>query len=104
MTERTADVTATLINIVCCPIGHMPIVNKSIAGGSAVITLKTSVDVVARLNSEVNAWLADAKVKARLADLGGSPAPGTPAEFGRQIVAETEKWAQVVKFSGAKAE
>jgi len=64
----------------------------------------TPVDVVARLNSEVNAWLADAKVKARLADLGGSPAPGTPAEFGRQIIAETEKWAQVVKFSGAKVD
>ena len=64
----------------------------------------TPADVVGKLNGEVNAWLADAKIKARLADLGGSPAPGTPAEFGRQIVAETEKWAQVVKFSGAKAD
>jgi len=64
----------------------------------------TPADVVGKLNGEVNAWLADAKVKARLADLGGSPAPGTAAEFGRQIVAETEKWAQVVKFSGAKAD
>jgi tripartite-type tricarboxylate transporter receptor subunit TctC len=54
--------------------------------------------------ADVVGKLADAKIKARLADLGGSPAPGTPAEFGRQIIAETEKWAQVVKFSGAKVD
>ena len=52
----------------------------------------------------MRAWLADAKTKARLADLGGVPTPSTPAEFGRQIAAETDKWAKVVQFSGAKAD
>ena len=64
----------------------------------------TPADIIDKLNSEVTAWLADPKAKARLADLGGMPAPSTPAEFGRQIAAETEKWAKVVQFSGAKAD
>ena len=59
---------------------------------------------IARLNAEINAALADPKMKARLEDLGGILMPGTPAEFGAFIRAETEKWAKVVDFSGAKAE
>ena len=55
----------------------------------------TPADIVAKLNGEVNAWLAD---------LGGVAAASTPGEFGRQIAAETEKWAQVIKFSGAKVD
>ena len=46
--------------------------------------------------------LADPKMKARLADLGGTVLPGSPADFGKLIADETEKWAKVVKFSGAK--
>jgi tripartite-type tricarboxylate transporter receptor subunit TctC len=49
-----------------------------------------------------NAALADAEMKARLAELGSVPMPMTPAEFGKLIADETEKWAKVVKFSGAK--
>ena len=64
----------------------------------------TPADIVGKLNGEVNAWLADPAAKARLADLGGMAAASTPAEFGRQIAAETEKWAQVIKFSGAKVD
>ncbi len=64
----------------------------------------TPADIVAKLNGEVNAWLADPAAKARLADLGGMAAASTPGEFGRQIAAETEKWAQVIKFSGAKVD
>ena len=64
----------------------------------------TPTDVIAILNKAVNAALAELAMKAKLAELGGAPFPGTPAEFGALIVAETEKWAKVVKFSGAKVD
>ena len=62
----------------------------------------TPPDIVEKLNKEINAGLADPKIKARLADLGGTRLPGSPADFGKLIADETEKWAKVVKFSGAK--
>jgi tripartite-type tricarboxylate transporter receptor subunit TctC len=61
-------------------------------------------DIVDKLNREFNAGLADPKIKARLADLGGEPMPMTPPDFGKFIVDETEKWAKVVKFAGLKPE
>jgi tripartite-type tricarboxylate transporter receptor subunit TctC len=64
----------------------------------------TPAEIIEALNREINAGLADAGMKARLADLGGTPLPGSPAEFGELIHAETEKWAKVVKFSGARAD
>jgi len=64
----------------------------------------TPADVIATLNKAVNAALAEPVMKAKLAELGGAPFPGTPAEFGALIVAETDKWAKVVKFSGAKVD
>ncbi|HEY6254999.1 MAG TPA: tripartite tricarboxylate transporter substrate binding protein [Xanthobacteraceae bacterium] len=64
----------------------------------------TPPEVVETLNRAVNAALADARLKARFADLGGAPMPTTPAEFGNLVARETEKWAKVVKFSGAKPE
>jgi tripartite-type tricarboxylate transporter receptor subunit TctC len=57
---------------------------------------------VERLNKEINAALADPKMKSRLADFGGTALPGSPADFGKLIADETEKWAKVVKFSGAR--
>jgi tripartite-type tricarboxylate transporter receptor subunit TctC len=62
----------------------------------------TPPEIVDTLNAAVNAGLADPKLKTRLADLGGSMLVGTPADFGKIIAEETEKWAKVVKFSGAR--
>src|SRR5712692_10505542 len=62
----------------------------------------TPSEIIAKLNIEINSALADPKMKARLADLGGTILPGSPADFGKLIAEETEKWAKVVKFSGAK--
>jgi tripartite-type tricarboxylate transporter receptor subunit TctC len=64
----------------------------------------TPAEIVNKLNSEINAVLVDPKLKARLADLGGSVIAGSPADFGKFIVAETEKWAKVIKSAGIKAE
>jgi tripartite-type tricarboxylate transporter receptor subunit TctC len=62
----------------------------------------TPAEIVGKLNKEVNAALADPKMRARLADLGGTPLPGSPAQFGKLIVDETEKWGKVIKFAGIK--
>jgi len=62
----------------------------------------TPPDIIARLNTELNAALADAKMKTRIADLGGEPMPMSPAEFGKLIDNETEKWGKVIKFAGIK--
>jgi tripartite-type tricarboxylate transporter receptor subunit TctC len=64
----------------------------------------TPAEIVARLNREVNEVLAEPKTKVRLAELGGDPIAGSPADFWTLHVSETEKWAKVVKFSGAKVE
>ena len=66
------------------------------------VPTNTPVEIVEKLNKEINAALADPKMKARLADIGGTVLPGSPADFGKLIADETEKWAKVVKFSGAK--
>jgi tripartite-type tricarboxylate transporter receptor subunit TctC len=62
----------------------------------------TPADIIDKLNKEVNVALADPKMRARLADLGGTPLPGSPAQFGKLIVDETEKWGKVIKFAGIK--
>jgi tripartite-type tricarboxylate transporter receptor subunit TctC len=60
--------------------------------------------VIEKLNKEINAVLADPKVKARLAELGSEPLTGSPAEVGRMLAAETEKWAKVIKAANIKVE
>jgi tripartite-type tricarboxylate transporter receptor subunit TctC len=60
--------------------------------------------IVAMLNREINAGLADPRVRARLSDLGSEPAPMSSADFQQLMSLETSKWAKVVKFSGAKAD
>ena len=65
---------------------------------------KREADVVERLHQEINAALADPSIKARMADLGSEPIPGSIADFSKLIADETEKWAKVVKFAGIKAD
>lgn len=65
---------------------------------------KTPPEIIAKLNADVNAVLADPAVKAKLIDLGGEPLIGTPEAFGKMIVTETEKWEKVVKAAGLKVE
>jgi tripartite-type tricarboxylate transporter receptor subunit TctC len=64
----------------------------------------TPTAVIEALNREVNAGLADPNIQARIADLGGAVVATTPAEFGKLLADEVEKWGKVVKFSGAKPE
>jgi tripartite-type tricarboxylate transporter receptor subunit TctC len=61
-------------------------------------------EIIVKLNTELNSALADPKTKTRLADLGGVPMPMSPAEFGKLITSETEKWGKVIKFAGIKAQ
>jgi tripartite-type tricarboxylate transporter receptor subunit TctC len=61
----------------------------------------TPPEIIAKLNKAVNDALADPKMKAKLADLGGIPMPGSPADFGKVMADETAKWEKVVKFAGA---
>ena len=64
----------------------------------------TPAEIIDKLNREINAALADPKMKARLADLGGTGLPGSPADFGKLIADETEKWGKVIRAAGIKAE
>jgi tripartite-type tricarboxylate transporter receptor subunit TctC len=64
----------------------------------------TPAAIIDMLNKELNAGLADPKIKARIEELGGTVVGGTPAEFGKIISDATEKWAKVIKFAGIKAE
>jgi tripartite-type tricarboxylate transporter receptor subunit TctC len=64
----------------------------------------TPAGIVARLNREIDAAIADPGMKARFAAIGGEPLPGSPAEFGRLIAEETDKWAKVVRVAGIKPE
>jgi len=64
----------------------------------------TPAEIIDKLNKEISAGLADPTMKARLADLGGTVLAGSPADFGKLIADETEKWAKVIKFAGIKAD
>ena len=67
------------------------------------VPAKTPIEIVDKLNKEINATIADPKIRARVVDLGGTVFPGSPAEFRQFIAAETEKWASVIKFADTKA-
>jgi tripartite-type tricarboxylate transporter receptor subunit TctC len=86
----------------------LPIIGDFVPGyeASAVsgigVPRNTPAEIIEALNAAVNAAFADPKMKARLADTGGSALAGSPAEFGKLMAQETEKWAKVVRFSTAK--
>ena len=88
----------------------IPTVGDFVPGyeASAVLGLgapkKTPDEIIDKLNKEINAGLADPKLKARFADLGGTVLVGSPADFGKFIADETEKWAKVIKFANIKPE
>src|SRR5262249_5294519 len=63
-----------------------------------------SAEVIATLNGAVNEGLADPALNARFAGMGGTPLPGSPADFGRLIAAETKKWGEVIRTANIKAE
>jgi tripartite-type tricarboxylate transporter receptor subunit TctC len=64
----------------------------------------TPAEIIDKLNNRINATLDDPVMKARLADLGGTVLAGSPADFGKLIANETEKWGKVVRFAGIKPE
>jgi tripartite-type tricarboxylate transporter receptor subunit TctC len=66
--------------------------------------INTPPEIIERLNKAINSALADPKMQARIADLGGTVLSGSPADFGKLLVEETEKWGKVVKFAGIKPE
>jgi tripartite-type tricarboxylate transporter receptor subunit TctC len=88
----------------------LPVVGDFVPGYEASawygigIPRNTPAGIVEILNKEINAAIAESKMKARLADLGGTVLPGSPSDFGTLIFDETGKWAKVVKISGARAE
>jgi tripartite-type tricarboxylate transporter receptor subunit TctC len=65
---------------------------------------RAPVSIIDKLNKEINAGLADPKLKARLADFGGTPLVLSPADFGKFIAQETEKWGKVIRATNIKAE
>jgi tripartite-type tricarboxylate transporter receptor subunit TctC len=86
----------------------IPAVAESLPGYEATYGLgapiNTPVEIVAMLDQEINAALVDARMQARLADLGGVALPGSVADFVKLIADETEKWAKVVKFAGVRVD
>jgi tripartite-type tricarboxylate transporter receptor subunit TctC len=88
----------------------LPTVNEFVPGFvadtwyGAGLPRNTPTEIVDKLNREINAGLADAKIAARIAELGATVLTGSPADFGKMLAEETEKWAKVVRASGAKAE
>jgi tripartite-type tricarboxylate transporter receptor subunit TctC len=88
----------------------IPTVGEFVRGYEASVVLgvgvpkRTTVEIIDELNREINAALADPKIKARLADLGGTALAGSPADFTKLIAEETEKWGKVIKFAGIKPE
>jgi len=91
-------------------LGDLPTIGDFVPGYEAstwngvVAPRNTPTEIVDFLNKQINAGLNDPTMRARLADLGATTLPGSPADLGKLLAAETEKWAKVIKFAGIKAE
>ena len=91
-------------------IPDVPTIGETVPGYEATVWYGiaapkgTPPEIVEKLNQAVNVVLANPKLQIRLAELGGEAMPMTPAEFGKLVADETEKWAKVVKFAGIKPE
>jgi tripartite-type tricarboxylate transporter receptor subunit TctC len=82
---------------------HAVVVASHAAWNGVGAPRNTPVEIIHKLNREINAALGDTNVKVRLADLGSTAFVGSPADFNKFIAEETEKWAGVIKFAGIKA-
>ena len=88
----------------------VPSLNEFLPGFEAmswfgiVAPKKMPKEIIDKLNKEINAGLADPKIKARLADLGGTPFQSSPADFAKLIADETDKWGKVIRSANIKAE
>jgi tripartite-type tricarboxylate transporter receptor subunit TctC len=98
----TATRSAVLPNI--APVGDFVPGYEAVGFYGLGAPRNTPAEIVDKLNKEINAALADPKMKSRLADLGGTSLPGSPADFGKLIAEETEKWAKVIRAANIKAE
>src|SRR5256714_1085353 len=75
------------------------------SGWNGIVAPKnTPIEIIRKLNTEINAGLADPGMRAKFAELGGMVLAGSPADFGKLIADETEKWGKVIKFAGIKPE
>ena len=102
-----AATTATRLEV----LPEVPTLNEFLPGYEASawigfgVPKDTPAEIIGILNREINAAISDPKIKERIADLGGTVLPpGPPADFGKLIADDIEKWAKVVKFAGLKAE
>ncbi|MGB6890456.1 MAG: tripartite tricarboxylate transporter substrate binding protein [Xanthobacteraceae bacterium] len=102
---RTVAVTSTARSVL---LPEIPTVGQFVPGFEAGQWVgigapkNTPVEIVERLNREINAGLADATLMARITDLGGVPLPGSSADFGKFVAAETKKWGDVIKLAKIK--
>ena len=86
----------------------IPTVGESVPGYESFgwvgigVPRTTPIEIIEKLNREINAGLADAKIKARLAELGGTPLAGSPADFAKLIAEQTERWAKVIRAANIK--
>ena len=91
-------------------LADLPTVGRFLSGFEASVWLgigapkNTPAEIIDKLNKEINAGLADPKIRARFADLGSTVLPGSPGDFGKLIADETEKWAKVIRAANIKAE